>query len=292
MLNVYFFLRFCFRCLWRIIVGFRQVFLSVGTVGLVMLGAWQVAAEAHRSVELWIPGANPWSNNPEVWWGAGAVLLGISVTVVVRAVWRKTDSPTSGIWTILDLGLFALVVAGLLLTLRASEWGTVGWRVANRIVPTPNEIAWLLVPGEPRIIATVPPIIWPLRGHPRVSSAFGMRHHPVFRERRFHNGIDLTAPIGTPVQAATDGRVLRASEDDKNGRYVVLMSPKTVRTAYCHLDEIKVSKGEHVQAGQIIGLTGNTGRSTGPHLHFGVWVDRTLVDPQSLVVNRRVASAN
>lgn len=121
---------------------------------------------------------------------------------------------------------------------------------------------------------------WPVLDEARISSPFGFRHHPVLSKRKFHNGVDLSVPIGTPVWAAQKGKVSVAGSDAINGNYVVIDHGNGVRTSYCHLDSLHVEKKEKVQRGQSLGESGNTGRSTGPHLHFVVRVGGKAVDPE------------
>jgi len=130
-------------------------------------------------------------------------------------------------------------------------------------------------------LTTVLELRWPVASG-RVSSGYGERNHPVLGRKRFHNGVDIAVPVGTPVLAAQRGTVDRARFDRLNGNYVVLDHGHGVRTSYCHLDEALVEEGSDVVPGQRIGSSGNTGRSTGPHLHWTVRVGRETVDPQRL----------
>lgn len=125
-------------------------------------------------------------------------------------------------------------------------------------------------------------LTWPVDPAVRVSSVFGDRVHPVFGTRMKHNGVDLAVPVGTPVLAAQAGTVVKASEDARSGRYLVLEHGHGVRTVYCHLDAFEVARDDAVPRGTRIALSGNTGRSTGPHLHFGVKVDGRAIDPLPL----------
>lgn len=121
------------------------------------------------------------------------------------------------------------------------------------------------------------PSIWPVEGP--VGSSFGERQDPFNGEGAFHTGIDIDAPIGTPVRAAADGDVLDASTDAGYGREVVLDHGHGVITLYGHLSKIDVIPGQHVIRGQIIGLVGESGRATGPHLHYEVRVHNVPVNP-------------
>lgn len=105
----------------------------------------------------------------------------------------------------------------------------------------------------------------------RISSPFGERRHPITKERKFHRGIDFACPQGTPVKACFDGTILLLRDyktppieaGNRLGLYC-----KNVRALYMHLDEFAVKMGQTVKKGDILAFSGNTGASTGPHLHF------------------------
>ncbi|HIK30182.1 MAG TPA: M23 family metallopeptidase [Oscillatoriales cyanobacterium M59_W2019_021] len=114
-------------------------------------------------------------------------------------------------------------------------------------------------------------IIFPLSIPAPITSAFGWRIHPALGGSRFHSGTDLGAPAGTPVVAALAGQVSVANFLGGYGLAVVLQHEKaTKETLYGHLSEILVKPGDEVKQGEVIGLVGSTGLSTGPHLHFEV----------------------
>jgi murein DD-endopeptidase MepM/ murein hydrolase activator NlpD len=121
------------------------------------------------------------------------------------------------------------------------------------------------------------PSIWPLEG--RVASSFGQREDPINGEGAFHSGIDIDAPYGTPVRATADGQVSGASMGAGYGRQVVLNHGHDVLTVYGHLSAMAVVPGQHVSRGQVIGYVGQSGRATGPHLHYEVRVHNVPVNP-------------
>jgi len=121
------------------------------------------------------------------------------------------------------------------------------------------------------------PSIWPLEG--RVGSSFGERMDPFNGEGAFHSGIDIDAPYGTPVRATADGNVTGAAMGAGYGREVELDHGHDVLTVYGHLSAIAVVPGEHVIRGQVIGYVGQSGRATGPHLHYEVRVHKVPVNP-------------
>jgi len=120
-------------------------------------------------------------------------------------------------------------------------------------------------------------LAWPVPGP--VRSGFGQRFHPILHVWRFHAGIDIGAAAGTPIHAAAAGTVTRAGGEGGCGYSVTIEHARGVRTRYCHLSRIDVALHQQLPAGAVIGLVGSTGLSTGPHLHFEVYVNGQLVDP-------------
>lgn len=129
----------------------------------------------------------------------------------------------------------------------------------------------------------------------RTTSNYGMREHPVLGGLRAHKGIDLAAPIGTPVYATADGVVERADRFSSYGLYVAIDHGAALETRYAHMSRLAVAAGERVKKGEVIGYVGTTGRSTGPHLHYEVRVDGQAVNPIPYMVEsdaqRRVLMA-
>jgi murein DD-endopeptidase MepM/ murein hydrolase activator NlpD len=130
--------------------------------------------------------------------------------------------------------------------------------------------------------------IFPLSIPAPITSLFGWRIHPIFGEQRFHAGTDLGAPLGTPVLATQAGRVIASELLGGYGLTVILQhGEKNLESRYAHLSQLLVQPGEWVNQGDVIGLVGSTGNSTGPHLHFELrqltadgWV---LVNPDDVL---------
>lgn len=122
----------------------------------------------------------------------------------------------------------------------------------------------------------------------RLTSGFGMRFHPLFNERRMHAGIDWAGPIGTPIVAAGSGIVEEALYKGGHGKYVRIRHANGYQTTYSHMSGFArgIETGVKVRQGQIVGFLGNTGYSTGPHLHFEILVNNRFVDPLSIQVPR------
>jgi len=113
-----------------------------------------------------------------------------------------------------------------------------------------------------------------------ITSKFGRRRDPINSRPAFHNGVDIRGRMGTDVKATADGKVFEQGHDKEGiGRFVILDHKNGFRTTFGHLKKILVKRGEEVRRGQIIGLLGNSGRSTGPHVHYEVSQKKKLVNP-------------
>lgn len=123
-------------------------------------------------------------------------------------------------------------------------------------------------------------MLMPAQG--RLSSSFGYRTHPVLGFRRLHKGMDIAAPTGTPIRAATDGTVQFAGRNGGYGNYVRISHSGGYQTAYGHMSRISVRSGTRVTRGQVIGAVGSTGMSTGPHLHYELWKNGQAINPRSV----------
>lgn len=120
---------------------------------------------------------------------------------------------------------------------------------------------------------------WPCPDYKRISDDYGNRMHPTLGIEKFHNGIDLAAPSGSSILAAYDGKVVAASYSSSMGNYVMIDHGDELYTIYMHASALYVNKGDIVVKGQKIAAVGSTGRSTGPHLHFGVRLNGSYVSP-------------
>lgn len=128
-------------------------------------------------------------------------------------------------------------------------------------------------------------MVWPLPNYSRISSKFGYRTHPVTGEKQsFHSGIDIPAPTGTKIVAAYDGQVAWSYRHKTAGNWIGIDHGNGIYTIYMHMSAFLVKEGDYVKKGQVIGLVGSTGRSTGPHLHFGVRVNGEYIQPLNYVM--------
>ena len=114
----------------------------------------------------------------------------------------------------------------------------------------------------------------------RMLSGFGMRIHPIFKHQKMHTGLDFTAPIGTPVQATGEGVVEDVLHERSGyGQHVIIDHGFGYKTLYGHLSKVTVKRGQRLSRGEVLGLVGSTGTSTGPHLHYEVILRGEKVDP-------------
>jgi murein DD-endopeptidase MepM/ murein hydrolase activator NlpD len=113
----------------------------------------------------------------------------------------------------------------------------------------------------------------------RIASGFGFRSHPIYGIAKMHSGLDFTAPQGTPIYATGDGVVTTAGNSTGTGNHVVINHGYGYETEYMHMVRIKARAGQKVKRGEVIGWVGNTGASTGPHVHYEVHINGSPVDP-------------
>jgi murein DD-endopeptidase MepM/ murein hydrolase activator NlpD len=132
-------------------------------------------------------------------------------------------------------------------------------------------------------LAAATPSIWPVAGW--LTSSFGTRNDPFNDEKSFHPGLDISADYGRPVLATGDAVVSSAGENGTYGRMVTLDHGYGITTKYGHLSRIAVQQGQHVRRGDILGYVGSTGRSTGPHLHYEIWMNGRLTNPMTLLAH-------
>ena len=113
----------------------------------------------------------------------------------------------------------------------------------------------------------------------RISSPFGKRQHPISGQGDFHNGIDIAAPLGTEIKAIESGVIEKCEYNQYSGNFVVIRHNDSTTSSYAHMARADVSVGQEVSKGDIIGIVGSTGSSTGPHLHMEIRIDKNAVNP-------------
>jgi murein DD-endopeptidase MepM/ murein hydrolase activator NlpD len=142
-------------------------------------------------------------------------------------------------------------------------------------------------------ILTEIPNLWPIRGGiGHISMHYGQNENPIYGSWYMHRGIDIsTFRSGDPIVATADGKVVTVAFDQGLGNYIILEHKHGFLTRYAHLKAFNVQKGQTVQQGQVIGFIGNTGLSTGPHLHYEVHLGSETIDPLRFLNIRPTASA-
>jgi murein DD-endopeptidase MepM/ murein hydrolase activator NlpD len=135
-------------------------------------------------------------------------------------------------------------------------------------------------PSQTQASAVTPSLVPLPKSKAIITSPFGLRNHPILGRPVKHNGIDFGSGRGVEVYSSGNGKVILAEFNSSFGNYIVIEHKDGQSSAYAHLDKLMISKGDDVSKGQLIGYSGSTGRSTGPHLHFEVRTNGTPVDPK------------
>jgi len=159
----------------------------------------------------------------------------------------------------------------------------------DEVTPSVNQPVLIETPKvEETSNSTVTPSLVPLpKSKATITSPFGMRNHPTLGRPVKHNGIDFGSGRGTEIYAASNGKVVLAEFNSSFGNYIVIEHKDGQSTAYAHLDRLSISKGDVVSKGQIIGYSGSTGRSTGPHLHYEVRTNGVPVNPKDYLIESK-----
>jgi murein DD-endopeptidase MepM/ murein hydrolase activator NlpD len=151
---------------------------------------------------------------------------------------------------------------------------------ATRQEKSLQELQSYFLDQKSRLAST--PSVWPARGW--VTSDFGQRLDPYTAERVMHEGLDIAAPHGKEVMSPSDGTVIFAGLEGGYGNVLVIDHGYGVKTRYGHLAKLEVKTGDRVKRGQMVGAVGNTGRSTGPHLHYEVRVNGIPENPRKFIL--------
>jgi murein DD-endopeptidase MepM/ murein hydrolase activator NlpD len=136
---------------------------------------------------------------------------------------------------------------------------------------------------EQKSILVATPSIWPVKGW--VTSEFGVRESPFRTGVEFHKGLDISTRFGKEVVAPADGLVIVSAYDQQDGNFVKIDHGRGLATGFAHLSRIAVKQGMTVKKGDIVGYVGDTGRSTGSHLHYSVFVNNVPVNPRKYLKN-------
>lgn len=144
-----------------------------------------------------------------------------------------------------------------------------------------------LAKGKEIMLASIP-AIQPISNKDltRLASGFGYRTHPIYKIQHLHTGLDFTAPVGTEVYAAGDGTIKEVNSEARGyGNHIIISHGFGYETLYAHLSKINVRPGQKVKRGEVIGYVGNTGTSTGPHLHYEVIKNGEKINPINFFYN-------
>ncbi|GHV54678.1 hypothetical protein FACS1894206_07970 [Deltaproteobacteria bacterium] len=141
----------------------------------------------------------------------------------------------------------------------------------------------ILALRENRDFMVMTPSIWPSEGH--LTSGFGYRVSPFTGQSTLHSGLDISNRIGTPIVAPARGTVTSAGFQGAYGNCITISHGNAITTRYGHLEKITVKEGQVVNRGDLIGTIGNSGRSTGPHLHYEVRIGGVPVNPMRYILN-------
>jgi len=133
-------------------------------------------------------------------------------------------------------------------------------------------------------LAAATPSIWPTHGW--LTDSFGRRRDPFTGEPEYHTGLDISADKGEPVYATANGTVESAESSGSYGNMVVISHGFGITTRYAHLDSFRVTSGQAVRRGEVVGFAGSTGRATGDHLHYEVLVYGRQLNPLNFLLNR------
>jgi hypothetical protein len=153
----------------------------------------------------------------------------------------------------------------------------------NAAIITVSSGGLRLIPSGSFADSTYTPAIWPVMGH--ITDSFGQRLDPFSGEGAFHTGVDVAADYGAPVHATADGVVVDAGQHTGYGRVVILDHGFGLTTWYAHLSSYAVIPGTRIKRGEVIGYTGISGRSTGPHVHYEVRMNNAPVNPWRYMKN-------
>ena len=128
---------------------------------------------------------------------------------------------------------------------------------------------------------TYPDFMLPLQGN--ITSPFGHRIHPITQKEELHTGIDIDINAGTDVKASESGEIIKQGEDERFGNYIIIKHKGSFQTCYAHLKSFIKNEGDYVNKGDSIGVAGETGATTGPHLHFEIRKGEERVNPNKYI---------
>jgi murein DD-endopeptidase MepM/ murein hydrolase activator NlpD len=169
----------------------------------------------------------------------------------------------------------------------SAHWWALAMLTLSLPVSGPGRPLWIepVMPSLARTISILPPVEGP------IGSPFGYRRTDRYHWEN-HQGLDIRSPWGTPVHATNGGTVVQAGETSGYGLNVVVAHPDGITTLYAHLSLIRVQPGQFVRAGQVLGLVGDTGHATGPHLHFEIRWRGQVLDPEPILASSQLRTVS
>ena len=178
-----------------------------------------------------------------------------------------------------SIGDYEATIAELEKDIEATNQAIAAAEEAYRQQQAAAAAAGSTVPSDVQITYTGGSLQWPVSTGGTITSRFGPRESPGGIGSRYHQGLDLGCPAGTPIVACEAGTVIAAAYSSSMGNYVTIAHSASMSTTYMHNSSLCVSVGETVSRGQVIALAGSTGNSTGPHCHLGLRINGSYVDP-------------
>lgn len=240
--------------------GWILLVIAVGAVVAVSVGFSRDRADRDQAVA-YVQSADIWQARQHLLWQEADVAYGVQVAQQERILQAAEAEEAADV---------ALVQAGDHAAML---------RQSDREDQLIRSVVAACDPAVAMQLPTVGELAWPLTGPMKVTSPYGERTHPIIGEEAFHRGIDLHARYGSAILAPADGVVLYVGPKTAYGNMLVVLHGGGIATVYGHLWKFAVHPYERVQKGQILGYTGNTGFSTGPHLHFEVRQDGEPTNP-------------
>ena len=153
--------------------------------------------------------------------------------------------------------------------------------IPGATAPWEERVVVAVAAPRPVVIVSQRIFDWPITG--RITSGYGNRRSPFTRGWSFHDGLDIAAPYGSPITAAMAGRVESVGYDNVYGNFVIVRHSNGYKTLYGHMSSHNTRGGAYVDLDTVIGFVGNTGQSTGPHLHFTVYLDGSSINPRTVL---------
>ncbi|MHB8106916.1 MAG: M23 family metallopeptidase [Candidatus Cryosericum sp.] len=241
-------------------VGWTLLVIAVAAAGVVLVGFNRSRADQSTAVA-YVQSADIWQARQSLLWREVDVVYDAQVTTQER-IQQKAEAEEAADVAAIQAGDQAAMI-----------------RQSNREDQFIRSVIAGVDPAVAAQLKTVAELSWPLAGPMKITSPYGERMHPIIGEEAFHRGVDLRAAYGSPILAPADGVVLYIGTKTTYGNMIVVLHGGGIATVYGHLWKFAVQPYERVQKGQILGYTGDTGFSTGPHLHFEVRQDAEPTNP-------------